>query len=79
MPQIAVKWAVGRSGICCSLVGARTAREVDDNVEAVSTPLPAEITGRLDAVTQPLLVKLGDSFDYYESSENNRTRSSGKG
>ena len=29
---------------------------------------------QLNVMTQPVLDKLGDSFDYYESFENNRTR-----
>lgn len=28
----------------------------------------------VDAVTKPVLDRLGNSFDYYESFENNRTR-----
>jgi len=43
-------------------------------VRAASRPLPAGIVEKLNLATQPVLDKLGDSFDYYESFENNRTR-----
>jgi hypothetical protein len=43
-------------------------------VRAAAQPLPPDVMHRLNVTTQPVLDKLGDSFDYYESYENNRTR-----
>ena len=73
MPEIAIKWAVANKNIACSLVGARNAKELKANVKAAEEPLPQEIVDSLNKVTQPLLNKLGPSFDYYESEKNNRT------
>ena len=40
---------------------------------ALKWPLAPEIIEQLNAVTRPLLEKLGLSFDYYESPANDRT------
>jgi myo-inositol catabolism protein IolS len=72
--EIATKWALAVPGITCCLVGVRSLRRLDDNVRAAAEPLPPGVFERLNAASQPLLEKLGDSFDYYESVENNRTR-----
>jgi aryl-alcohol dehydrogenase-like predicted oxidoreductase len=74
MPEIATKWALAAPGITCSLIGVRSVRRLEDNVGAAVQPLPAEIVAKLNAATKPVLDKLGNSFDYYESFENNRTR-----
>lgn len=74
LPEIAVKWALASEGITCALVGARTVRELEANARAAATPLAPAIVQRLNAVTQPLLDKLGPSFDYYENTANDRTQ-----
>ena len=74
MPQIALKWALAGDGITCALVGARNTAELQDNIDAASAPLPLAVVAELNAATAPLLTKLGKSFDYYESTENDRTR-----
>jgi len=74
MAEIATKWALAGQGITCCLIGARSVRKLEENVRAASRPLPAAIVEKLNLATQPVLDKLGDSFDYYESFENNRTR-----
>jgi hypothetical protein len=42
-------------------------------VKAVNGPLSKEIKAELDRITLPVMEKLGHHFDYYESSENDRT------
>jgi hypothetical protein len=74
VPEIAVKWAVARTEIACTLVGARNQAELEANVRAAAMPLDPTITQQLDAATEPLLHKLGPSFDYYEHTERDRTR-----
>lgn len=74
MPELALKWAMARPGITCSLCGSRNLRELRQNLEAAREPLAPEIVTELDAATAPLLQKLGPSFDYYESPANDRTR-----
>jgi len=72
--EIAIKWALAGRGITCCLIGARKVAKLEENVRAANLRLSSEIIQELNTVTQPVLDKLGDSFDYYESLENNRTR-----
>jgi aryl-alcohol dehydrogenase-like predicted oxidoreductase len=74
MAELATKWALAGQGITCCLIGARSVRKLEENVRAAAAPLPPEVVAKLNQATQPLLDKLGNSFDYYESYENNRTR-----
>ncbi len=73
MPELALKWAMARPGITCSLCGSRTLQELRQNLSAAKAPLAPEIIHELDAATAPLLEKLGPSFDYYENPTNDRT------
>lgn len=72
--ELAIKWALAGQGISCCLIGARKVEKLDENVRAVAKPLSSDIIQALDTVTRPVLDRLGDSFDYYESVQNNRTR-----
>ena len=74
LPEIALKWAMSGEGITSSLCGSRNIKELEQNLRAASEPLPAGIREELNRATEPLLVKLGPSFDYYERAENDRTR-----
>jgi myo-inositol catabolism protein IolS len=73
MAEISTKWAIAKSGITCSLVGARNATELELNVKSVETGLDPEVVAELNQVTDELKDKLGNHFDYYESKENDRT------
>lgn len=74
LPEIALKWALTGEGITSSLCGSRNVKELEQNLRAASEPLSAEIRQELNRATEPLLEKLGPSFDYYEHPEKDRTR-----
>jgi myo-inositol catabolism protein IolS len=74
MPELAIQWAMHQKAITSVLVGARNRRELEANVMAASKPMNPEMYEKLNAATLPLLIKLGKSFDYYESTVNNRTQ-----
>ena len=74
MPELAIRWALAGPGISCCLIGARKVSKLEENERAATRTLSADIIQRLNVMTQPVLDKLGDSFDYYESVECNRTR-----
>ncbi|HXK09283.1 MAG TPA: aldo/keto reductase [Vicinamibacteria bacterium] len=74
LPALALGWAVAKPGLACNLVGSRSVNDLEANVRAAERPLPAEVVARLDAITDRLKERLGPSFDYYESPENDRTR-----
>ena len=73
MADIAIKWILKNPAITCTLVGSRNASELEANVKAVNSPLNKEIKDELDRITLPVMEKLGNHFDYYESAENDRT------
>jgi myo-inositol catabolism protein IolS len=73
MPEIAINWVLGSSAITCTLVGSRNVKELEANVKAIQNPLSKTIREELDRVTLPVMQKLGNHFDYYESAENDRT------
>ncbi len=74
MAEIATKWALAGRGITCCLIGTRSVRKLEENLRAAEQPLPTVIVEKLNRVTQPLLDKLGNSLDCYESFQNDRTR-----
>jgi len=74
LSELALMWTLANPGLTCSLVGSRTVAQVEANLRAVGRPLADDVLARLNAVTQPLKERLGRSFDYYESPENDRTR-----
>lgn len=73
MAEIALKWILSNNAITCTLVGSRNLKELVANVQGIRKPLSRDIKIALDEVTFPLMSKLGNHFDYYESAENDRT------
>jgi myo-inositol catabolism protein IolS len=73
MHDIAIRWTLAKKGISCILAGSRTLKQLEANINAASDALPADLVGKLDAATRPLMLKLGPSFDYFESTANDRT------
>jgi aryl-alcohol dehydrogenase-like predicted oxidoreductase len=74
MNELALKWAFAGNGITSSLCGSRNIRQLQLNIKAALETLDQEIIGELNRATQPLLEKLGPSFDYYENPANDRTK-----
>ncbi len=74
LADLALAWATANPAVACTLVGSRSADRLEANVRAVERPLPPEAVSRLNAITDELKQRLGPSFDYYESPENDRTR-----
>lgn len=74
MAELALKWILDNPAITSMLVGSRNLGELEANVNAIQNPLSNEIKAELDNITLPVMKKLGNHFDYYESAENDRTR-----
>jgi aryl-alcohol dehydrogenase-like predicted oxidoreductase len=74
MDALALKWAMAGKGITSSLCGSRNLKQLELNLKAASEPLDQKIIEELNRATQPLLEKLGPSFDYYENPANDRTK-----
>ena len=65
MSRLAIAWAMARPGITCMLVGTRNVNELEQNLHVVAYSPPADVIDSLDALTAPLLDKLGEDPDYF--------------
>lgn len=74
MAQLSLAWALAKPSVTCVLVGVRNRQQFDENMRSVHLDLSPQLIAQLDDVTQPLLDKLGPNADYWEGSENSRTR-----
>ncbi|MGO8764386.1 MAG: aldo/keto reductase [Limisphaerales bacterium] len=72
--KISLKWAIAGNGITTSLCGSCNVRNLEQNIAAALEPLPSDAIAALNRATQPLMGKLGPSFDYWEHPTNDRTR-----
>jgi aryl-alcohol dehydrogenase-like predicted oxidoreductase len=72
-PDLALRWALSGPGIACVLAGSRNLAELQANADSAAQPLDPRLRAELDAVSRPLLDKLGPSFDYYENPADDRT------
>ena len=73
MSELAVKWILANPAITCSLVGSRNIQQLENNVKAIEGTLDKSLKDELDSISFPVMEKLGNHFDYYESAENDRT------
>ena len=74
MSELSIKWILENSSIACTIVGSRNLKQFSENVKAAGNPLAKDVKEELDNITLPLMEKLGNHFDYYESAQNDRTR-----
>ena len=65
MSRLAIAWAMARPGITCMLVGTRNINELTQNLHVIEYTPSADVIERLDAITAPLLEKMGANPDYF--------------
>ncbi len=53
--RVAIAWVQGRPGVSSTILGARTLKQLDDNLAAIDVKLGDEQRTRLDALTKPKL------------------------
>jgi aryl-alcohol dehydrogenase-like predicted oxidoreductase len=70
--QLCIAWLLAKPFIAAMLVGSRNVKELATNIKAVETVIPAEVVARIDALSKPVLDKLGYNADYYENSRFSR-------
>jgi len=73
MADLAIKWIISNPAITCCLAGARTIDQLQKNINATKIPLDLEIKTALDEATEGLMGEMGNSMDYYEAYNANRT------
>ncbi|MEO3874701.1 aldo/keto reductase [Nonomuraea sp. B12E4] len=52
-PAVALAWLSGRPGVTSVILGPRTLRHLEENLEALELKLPAELARRLDEISSP--------------------------
>lgn len=62
--QVAIRWLMQRPGVTSVILGARTKRQLDDNVQAATFELSDEHMTRLDDAGK---IELGYPHDYLRS------------
>ncbi|HEY4303904.1 MAG TPA: aldo/keto reductase [Gemmatimonadaceae bacterium] len=53
--RVALAWVRQRAGVTSTIIGARTVAQLDDNLASLDVSLSPEQTGRLDAISAPVL------------------------
>jgi aryl-alcohol dehydrogenase-like predicted oxidoreductase len=74
MSHLALRWCIERREVSCVLAGVRNPSQLEDNIQALSNGLSAEIVRKLDELTEPVNQKIGSNPDYFEGRANSRTR-----
>jgi aryl-alcohol dehydrogenase-like predicted oxidoreductase len=74
MANVALAWVIAQPGLASAIAGARHPDQIARNIEAGSLELAPSVIERLDAATATLKDALGLNIDYWNSSENARTR-----
>ncbi|MES2307663.1 MAG: aldo/keto reductase [Verrucomicrobiota bacterium] len=74
MATMALQWAMAGNGITSSLCGVRSVEKLKQNIAAALNPIDPEIRDALNKATDLLRAVMGPGFDYYENSENDRTK-----
>ena len=70
--QLSIAWVFANKQVDCALLGSRNESELLENIKAAEIVLPPDIIEQINAVSLPVLKKLGSNADYYENSKNSR-------
>ena len=70
--QLSIAWVFANKQVDCALLGSRNEAELLENIQAAEITLAPGIVETINAVSLPVLKKLGDNADYYENSKNSR-------
>ena len=74
MNQLALRWCIALPEMTCVLTGVRNPSQLEDNIQAFSNHLSAEVAEKLNELTDPVTDKIGTNPDYFEGRDGSRTR-----
>lgn len=74
MSQLALRWCIARSEMTCVLTGVRNVSQLEEDIQAFSHDLSAEVLKRLNELTDPVTDKIGTNPDYFEGRSDSRIR-----
>jgi aryl-alcohol dehydrogenase-like predicted oxidoreductase len=63
--QLAIQWLTSRPGVSSPLLGARTAREIEENVGSVGWTIAAADVAEIDRLTLPVWKEIADKGDMF--------------
>jgi aryl-alcohol dehydrogenase-like predicted oxidoreductase len=72
MSTLALAWAVARREITTTIVGCRNPAQLERNIAGAVYPIDRALFDRLAELTDPVLARLGNNPDYYESRGSSR-------
>jgi aryl-alcohol dehydrogenase-like predicted oxidoreductase len=70
--ELSIAWVIHKPFITATLTGCRNLNQFKANITACEITLSADVIRRIDEISLPVLEKLGNSPDYYESREHGR-------
>jgi aryl-alcohol dehydrogenase-like predicted oxidoreductase len=65
VPQLAVQWLTSRPGVSSPLLGARTVKEIEENVGSVGWTISADDVAAIDRLTSPVWAEIADKGDMF--------------
>lgn len=72
MAALSIAWVLSKQSVASTLVGSRNKNELLDNLASSEIVLDPGVISEIDRISLPVLQKLGNNPDYYESSQNSR-------
>jgi aryl-alcohol dehydrogenase-like predicted oxidoreductase len=74
MANVALAWVAAQEGLASVLAGGRKPEQIERNVKAMAQKLPPDVIVRLNQVTDALKNELGPNIDYWQGTDNARSR-----
>ena len=65
VPQLAIQWLTSRPGVSSPLLGARTVRELEENLGAIGWQIDAADIAAIDRLTSPVWARIADKGDMF--------------
>jgi aryl-alcohol dehydrogenase-like predicted oxidoreductase len=73
MTEISIRWILANPLITCTLAGASSISQLEENVKAAEGTLSQDVVEALNEATRPVKEALGNHIDIFEGAENDRT------
>jgi len=73
LSDLALAWAISNPRITSVLVGARNLGQLERNFRATQIVIDPALSRRLEDITRPLALCLGNSIDYFQGLEDSRS------
>ena len=70
--QVSIAWVFANKQVDCALSGSRNEKELLENIKTAEIVLPTDVVEKINAVSLPVLRKLGNNPDYYEHTKDSR-------